>query len=62
MRLDYIDIYRPARRDPLAEALGAVDLRLSSDDLATIERAMPKNAALGDRYPARAMADLDSEK
>jgi aryl-alcohol dehydrogenase-like predicted oxidoreductase len=50
------------RRDRLAEALGAVDLTLSADDLAAIERAVPAGSASGDRYAADQMAMLDSEK
>jgi aryl-alcohol dehydrogenase-like predicted oxidoreductase len=49
------------RRDRLAEALGALDLKLSGADLALIEQAVPAGAAKGERYPAAAMAHLDSE-
>ncbi|MBT9471679.1 MAG: aldo/keto reductase [Pseudomonadota bacterium] len=35
----------------LAENVGAVDLSLSADDLAAIERAAPADAIVGDRYP-----------
>jgi aryl-alcohol dehydrogenase-like predicted oxidoreductase len=59
---DIVPLIGARRRDRLAEALGALDLRLSADDLAAIERAVPKGAASGARYPASAMADLDSEK
>jgi hypothetical protein len=38
------------------------DLTLGTDDLGTIERAVPRDAAAGSRYPAELMADLDSEK
>jgi len=37
-------------------------LILSGDDLAAIERAVPKGAAAGDRYAAAQMAQLDSER
>jgi aryl-alcohol dehydrogenase-like predicted oxidoreductase len=50
------------RRDRLAEALGALDLDLSADDLAEIERAVPPGSAAGDRYDERQMAMLDSER
>jgi aryl-alcohol dehydrogenase-like predicted oxidoreductase len=59
---DIVPLVGARRRDRLAEALGALDLALSKDDLAAIERAVPKDAAAGERYPAAAMADLDSEK
>jgi aryl-alcohol dehydrogenase-like predicted oxidoreductase len=50
------------RRDRLTEALGALEVKLTSDDLARIERAVPKGGAAGERYPAVAMAGLDSER
>jgi hypothetical protein len=37
-------------------------LKLSATDISAIERAVPKGAAAGDRYPAPAMAELDSER
>jgi aryl-alcohol dehydrogenase-like predicted oxidoreductase len=49
----------PAR---LAEALGAVEVRLSADDLAAIAAAVPKGAAAGARYAPAQMKDLDSER
>jgi aryl-alcohol dehydrogenase-like predicted oxidoreductase len=50
------------RRDRLEEALGAMRLALTADDLAAIEQMVPRGAAKGDRYPAPAMRDLDSER
>jgi len=58
---DIVPLIGARRRDQLAEALGALDLQLTQDDLAEVERAMPAEAAMGDRYPAMAMAHLDSE-
>jgi aryl-alcohol dehydrogenase-like predicted oxidoreductase len=49
-------------RDRLAEALGALPLELTADDLAAIERAVPAGAAAGDRNHAPQMATLDSER
>lgn len=46
----------------LQEALGAIAVTLGPDDLAAIERAVPKGAAAGDRYPAAQLAHLDSER
>jgi hypothetical protein len=46
----------------LNEALGALELHLSKDDLARIESAVPLNAVAGDRYDPGQMAMLDSEK
>lgn len=59
---DIVPLVGARRRDQLAEALGALDLRLSADDLAALEKAVPKNAAAGSRYPEAMMAHLDSEK
>ncbi len=53
---------QPACRDQLSEALGALELELSSEDLERIEQAIPPGAASGDRYGAPQMAQLDSER
>ena len=44
---------RRASASRLEEALGALDVRLSADDLAAIERAVPEGAAAGERYDAQ---------
>jgi aryl-alcohol dehydrogenase-like predicted oxidoreductase len=49
-------------RAQLAESLGALDVRLSAEDLATIEEAVPASAVAGTRYDAHQMRMLDSEK
>jgi aryl-alcohol dehydrogenase-like predicted oxidoreductase len=58
---DIVPLVGARRRDRLAEALGALDVVLTSDDLAKIEAAVPKGAAAGERYPAAQMGHLDSE-
>jgi aryl-alcohol dehydrogenase-like predicted oxidoreductase len=50
------------RRDRLREALGALEVELTADDAAAIEAALPHQAVAGDRYDARQMAILDSER
>jgi aryl-alcohol dehydrogenase-like predicted oxidoreductase len=50
------------RPERLAEALGALNVHLSSQDLVQIESAVPFGAAAGDRYPTQLMATLDSER
>ena len=50
------------RRDRLVEALGALSVPLTPADIAAIERAVPKGAAAGERYPSAAMSSLDSER
>ena len=59
---DIVPLVGARRRDRLTEALGALPLTLSAADLEAIETAVPKGAAAGARYPAFAMADLDSER
>jgi aryl-alcohol dehydrogenase-like predicted oxidoreductase len=59
---DIVPIMGARTRAQWAESSAAHSLRLSDEDLAAIERAVPKGAAKGDRYPAQAMAHLDSEK
>jgi aryl-alcohol dehydrogenase-like predicted oxidoreductase len=59
---DVVPLVGARRRDRLAEAFGAVELQLTAEDLATIERAVPRGAAAGDRYHAPQMAMLDSER
>jgi len=59
---DIVPLVGARRRDRLTEALGALDLRLSSDDLAALAGAMPTQAVAGDRYPAAQLAHMDSER
>ena len=50
------------KRTQLAESLKALDLKLTSDDLSLIERAVPAHAVAGTRYAEEQMRWLDSEK
>jgi aryl-alcohol dehydrogenase-like predicted oxidoreductase len=50
------------RRDRLTEALGALKVSMSPEDLAALERAIPSDAAAGERYAAAQLAHLDSER
>ena len=59
---DIVPLVGTTRRDRLAEAVGALELEFSTDDLAAIERAVPPDAAAGGRYDERQMAMLDSER
>jgi aryl-alcohol dehydrogenase-like predicted oxidoreductase len=59
---DIVLLLGARRRDRLAEALGALDVKLSADDLAKLAKALPPGAAAGERYPAAALAHMDSEK
>ena len=59
---DIVPLVGARRRDQLSEALGALELELSPEDIERIEQAIPPDAAAGDRYGAPQMADLDSER
>jgi aryl-alcohol dehydrogenase-like predicted oxidoreductase len=59
---DVIPLVGARTRARLAEALGALEVTLSAEDLARIGAAVPPGAAAGDRYPAAQMAHLDSER
>jgi aryl-alcohol dehydrogenase-like predicted oxidoreductase len=59
---DIVPVIGARRRDQLTQALGAIEARLSPEDVQAMEAAVPKGAAAGDRYPTPAMADLDSER
>ena len=59
---DIVPLVGARRRDRLTEALGALELHLGDDDLATIEAAVPATEAAGDRYDPRQMQMLDSER
>jgi aryl-alcohol dehydrogenase-like predicted oxidoreductase len=59
---DIIPLIGTKRRDRLAEALKALDLTLSADDLAAIEAAVPAGEVAGDRYDRAQMANLDAER
>lgn len=59
---DIVPLIGARRRDRLSEALGALDVTLTAEDLAALERAVPKDAAAGERYAPAMMAHLDSER
>jgi aryl-alcohol dehydrogenase-like predicted oxidoreductase len=59
---DIVPLIGARTRNRLQEALGALDITLTADDLAAIERAVPAGAAAGERYNAQGMASLDSER
>jgi len=59
---DIIPLIGTKRRERLAEALHALDLTLSADELAAIEAAVPADAVAGERYEASQVAVLDSER
>lgn len=55
---DIVPLVGARTRERLAEALPALELDLTAEDLAAIEKAMPRGAARGDRYPSAFMSGL----
>jgi aryl-alcohol dehydrogenase-like predicted oxidoreductase len=55
---DIVPLAGARTRERLAEALPALEVGLTAEDLATIERAVPPGSAHGDRYPAHFMSSL----
>ncbi|MFJ9031691.1 aldo/keto reductase [Streptomyces sp. NPDC102274] len=55
---DIVPLVGARTRERLAEALPAMELNLTADDLAEIEKAVPPGAARGDRYPSAHMSGL----
>ena len=59
---DIVPLIGARRRPQLAESLGALDLELSSDQLARLAKAVPPGAVAGERYPVAQIAHMDSER
>ncbi len=55
---DIVPLVGARTRERLTEALPALGLDLTADDLTEIEKAVPPGAARGDRYPAALMSGL----
>lgn len=59
---DIVPLVGARNRQQLAETLGSAAVVLDADDLAAIERAVPKGAASGARYGEPLLSLLDSEQ
>ena len=59
---DIVALVGSRTRERLREALGALDLELSAQETAELERAVRPDAVAGERYPQAGMATLDSER
>jgi aryl-alcohol dehydrogenase-like predicted oxidoreductase len=59
---DVIPLIGARSRQRLREALSALDLAPSEEDLARIERAVPVEEVAGARYAEAQMSALDSER
>ena len=58
---DIVPLVGARSRERLAEALGALAIRLDADAMARLEAAVPADAVAGTRYDAHGMRMLDSE-
>ncbi|HLJ65898.1 MAG TPA: aldo/keto reductase [Chloroflexota bacterium] len=56
---DIVPIPGTKRRKYLEENIGAIEVRLTGDDLQRLDDIMPPNAAAGQRYPERALSALN---
>jgi aryl-alcohol dehydrogenase-like predicted oxidoreductase len=59
---DIIPLIGTKRRSRLAEALAALEVTLTPEELAAVEAAVPTGLVAGDRYDAAGMGSLDSER
>jgi aryl-alcohol dehydrogenase-like predicted oxidoreductase len=59
---NFIALVGARKLEQLDDALAAVSRPLPKSDVAELERLIPADAIAGERYPAAAMAQLDSEK
>ena len=59
---DIVPLVGARRRDRLAEALGALEVRLTPAHLAALAKAFPPGVAAGGRYPEEHLKHMDSEK
>jgi len=59
---DIVPLVGARRRDRLTEALGALDVKLTSDHLSALAKAFPPGAAAGARYAEAQLTHMDSEK
>ena len=59
---DIVPLIGARRRERLSEALSALEISLTKDELAAIEKAVPPDAIKGQRYMAAQMEHLDSER
>jgi aryl-alcohol dehydrogenase-like predicted oxidoreductase len=59
---DIVPLIGARQRAQLTESLGALELKLTADQLSRLAKAVPADAVAGERYAAAQIAHLDSEK
>jgi aryl-alcohol dehydrogenase-like predicted oxidoreductase len=57
---DVVAIPGTKRRSYLEENLGALDVELTGEDLAAIEKVTPRGSVAGERYTPEHMANVDA--
>jgi aryl-alcohol dehydrogenase-like predicted oxidoreductase len=58
---DIVPLLGPRNREQLRDLLGALEFSLTSDELGSIESAVPSDRVSGNRYYDAGMVNLDSE-
>jgi len=61
-KVSLVPLVGARRRDRLAESLGALNVKVTAEQMAEIEQAMPADAVAGERYPQAQLAHMDSER
>jgi aryl-alcohol dehydrogenase-like predicted oxidoreductase len=59
---DIVPLIGARRRDRLREALGALDVKLSPEELRALTKAISPDDVAGGRYPDATLAHMDSER
>ena len=59
---DVVPLVGARKRTQLRDSIGALELRLTPEELARIERAVPADRVAGTRYDEHQMKMLDSER
>jgi aryl-alcohol dehydrogenase-like predicted oxidoreductase len=59
---DLVPVVGARRIEQVTTMIDSNSVRLDGDELATLDALIPRDAVRGERYPARFMADLDSER
>jgi aryl-alcohol dehydrogenase-like predicted oxidoreductase len=57
-----VSVMGARKRTQLAETLGALDVKLTAEEFAAVEAAVPADAVAGTRYDPHQMSVLESEK
>jgi aryl-alcohol dehydrogenase-like predicted oxidoreductase len=56
---DIVSVVGTKRRQYLVENLAAANIRFTGEEIEAIEKAVPRGAVAGERYPAPGMASVN---